>query len=74
MIAIVLVAILVPEFGRVMSLLGAGSAFLLCIIGPIAAKMLIEESSGWVGVMDWILLVVASIMAAWGTAAAFAAG
>lgn len=34
---VVALAILIPDFGRVLSFLGSASAFLICCIGPIGA-------------------------------------
>lgn len=62
------VSILVPEFSVVMAFLGSFSAFMLCVIGPISAK---SAMLGRWGVWDIILLVIATVMAAWGTIAAF---
>jgi vesicular inhibitory amino acid transporter len=62
------VSILVPEFSSVMAFLGSFSAFMLCVIGPVAAKSAIV---GRWGVWDALLLVVAIVMAVWGTFAAF---
>lgn len=62
------VSILVPEFSIVMAFLGSFSAFMLCVIGPISAK---SAMLGRWGVWDIILLVIAVVMAAWGTIAAF---
>jgi len=58
------VSILVPEFSAMMSFLGAFSAFLLCVIGPICAKVTI---SGRCGSWDAVILMIASAMAMWGT-------
>lgn len=64
----VTVSILVPEFSSMMAFLGAFSAFLLCVIVPISAKIALN---GRIGVWDVFLLVVAVVMASWGTGAAF---
>ncbi|KAG6845981.1 hypothetical protein H0H87_011029 [Tephrocybe sp. NHM501043] len=64
----VMVSILVPEFDAMMALLGAFAAFLLCLIGPISAKVVL---AGRCNLTDGILLVVGVLMATWGTAAAF---
>ena len=50
-----------------MGILGAFSAFTLCVIGPLAAKLAIYGASGWTGVMDVMLLILAVTMATWGT-------
>jgi len=68
--SIVGVAIAVPQFGTIMSILGAFVAFTLCIIGPLAAKLCIFETSRWERLFDWALLIISIIMATWGTIAA----
>lgn len=50
-----------------MAFLGSFSAFLLCVIGPVSAKIVL---TGRCGLWDAILLVLATIMATWGTVAA----
>lgn len=64
----VAVSILVPEFSSVMAFLGSFSAFMLCVIGPVSAK---SALAGRWNVLDVLLLIVAAIMAVWGTVAAF---
>lgn len=64
----VIVSILVPEFSSMMAFLGSFSAFLLCVIGPVSAKVAL---TGRCSMWDGLLLVTAVIMATWGTAAAF---
>ena len=64
----VIASILVPEFSSMMAFLGSFSAFLLCVIGPVSAKIAL---TGRCGLWDAILLVTAAIMATWGTVAAF---
>ncbi|KAG2368253.1 transmembrane amino acid transporter protein-domain-containing protein [Suillus spraguei] len=64
----ILVSILVPEFSSLMAFLGSFSAFIICVIGPISAKIALEGRCSWV---DVSLLVIAIVMATWGTLAAF---
>lgn len=64
----VAVSILVPEFSSMMAFLGSFSAFLLCVIGPVSAKVALNRHCS---LFDGVLLGFAIIMAAWGTAAAF---
>ncbi|KAJ7619383.1 transmembrane amino acid transporter protein-domain-containing protein [Roridomyces roridus] len=64
----VAVSILVPEFSAAMAFLGSFSAFVLCVIGPVAAKVAIN---GRCGMLDGLLMAVAVVMAVWGTWAAF---
>ena len=62
------VSILIPEFSSVMAFLGSFSAFMLCVIGPVLAKIAL---AGRCGLWDTLLLVIASVMAVWGTFSAF---
>lgn len=62
------VSILVPGFSSIMALLGSLSAFMLCIIGPILARVVL---TGRCGTFDSVVLGIASIMAVWGTITAF---
>ncbi|KAF7316812.1 Aa-trans domain-containing protein [Mycena chlorophos] len=64
----VAVSIYVPEFSAAMAFLGSFSAFVLCVIGPIAAKIALN---GRCGVFDGVVGVLAVVMAVWGTYAAF---
>ncbi|KAJ7145708.1 transmembrane amino acid transporter protein-domain-containing protein [Mycena epipterygia] len=64
----VAVSILVPEFSAAMAFLGSFSAFVLCVIGPIAAKVAIN---GRCGFFDGFVVILAVIMGVWGTGAAF---
>jgi vesicular inhibitory amino acid transporter len=66
----ILFSILVPEFSSVMAFLGSFSAFVLCVIGPIVAKIML---SGRCGVFDLLILVLGIIKVFWGTTAAFLA-
>ncbi|KAL1677645.1 transmembrane amino acid transporter protein-domain-containing protein [Schizophyllum commune] len=40
----VLVSVVVPEFSAMMAFLGAFSAFMLCVIGPVAAKIALTRT------------------------------
>lgn len=62
------VSILVPEFSSMMAILGSFSAFVLAVIGPVSAKVALERKCG---LWDGFLLALASVMAIWGTGAAF---
>ncbi|KAG1757395.1 transmembrane amino acid transporter protein-domain-containing protein [Suillus lakei] len=64
----ILVSILVPEFSSLMAFLGSFSAFMICVIGPISAKIALEGRCSFV---DVSLLAIAVVMATWGTLAAF---
>ncbi|KAI0079589.1 hypothetical protein K474DRAFT_1617378 [Panus rudis PR-1116 ss-1] len=67
-VASVGVSILIPEFSSMMAFLGAFTSFLLCVIGPLLAKMALSREVKW---YDAITLLVAIVMASWGTGAAF---
>lgn len=62
--ASVLTAIYIPDFTTSMAFLGAFSAFALCVIGPLAAKMSIDRRVTW---YDSLMIVVATVMATWAT-------
>jgi len=64
----VAVSILVPDFGTIMAILGSFSVFVLCVIGPIVAKMSLE---GKATIVDVVILTSSIVMALWGTVAAF---
>ncbi|TFK40992.1 transmembrane amino acid transporter protein-domain-containing protein [Crucibulum laeve] len=64
----VMISILVPEFSAMMAFLGSFSAFLLCIVGPVSAKVAI---TGRCGLFDGFIIALGVIMAVWGTVAAF---
>ncbi|KAG1834592.1 transmembrane amino acid transporter protein-domain-containing protein [Suillus variegatus] len=64
----ILVSILVPEFSSLMAFLGSFSAFMICVIGPISAKIALEARCSLV---DASFLAIATVMATWGTLAAF---
>lgn len=66
----VAVSIFIPEFSSMMAFLGSFSAFMLCVIGPISAKV---GLAGKCSLLDASLLVIATVMAVWGTVMAFAA-
>ncbi|EMD41799.1 hypothetical protein CERSUDRAFT_110364 [Gelatoporia subvermispora B] len=61
------VSILVPEFGSMMAFLGAFSAFIICVIGPVSAQIAL---TGRCSVWDASLLASGIVMASWGTFAA----
>ncbi|PCH33490.1 hypothetical protein WOLCODRAFT_63107 [Wolfiporia cocos MD-104 SS10] len=63
----VAVSIFVPEFASMMAFLGAFSSFLLCVIGPVSAKVALARRCGF---WDAFLLVSGLFMATWGTIAA----
>ncbi|KAI6132709.1 transmembrane amino acid transporter protein-domain-containing protein [Pisolithus croceorrhizus] len=64
----VTVSILVPQFSTLMAFLGSFSAFVICVIGPILAKIAMK---GECCRFDGIVLAVSSVLAIWGTVSAF---
>ncbi|KAJ2918943.1 hypothetical protein MD484_g1378, partial [Candolleomyces efflorescens] len=62
------VSIAIPEFSSMMAFLGSFTAFMLSIVGPVLAKVMIE---GRCGVFDGSLVALGIGMAVWGTLAAF---
>lgn len=66
-------AILIPEFHRIMSLLGAVACFGICIILPIAFHLKIFGGElSWVErTVNWFILVVSTILAVVSTACNF---
>lgn len=72
-VSIVVIAIFVPSFDRVMSLLGSMACFTICIILPCAFHLKIfgKELSFKQRVLDWTLVIVCTILAILGTVAAF---
>jgi len=64
----VAISILVPNFGSIMAVLGSFTVFILCVIGPIAAKTTLQRK---VTTVDATILMVSTAMAIWGTVAAF---
>ncbi|KAG0146698.1 hypothetical protein CROQUDRAFT_657050 [Cronartium quercuum f. sp. fusiforme G11] len=69
---VVIVSIVMPDFDRVMSFLGAFAAFVICVILPVSAKLLLHnESSQLEKGTDLMLLIVSIAMAAIGTIFSF---
>lgn len=68
-VAITLLAILVPSFDIIMGLLGSAMAFSICIILPVAFHLRLYSDS--IGIkekaLNWFLIVVSSLMAIIGT-------
>lgn len=69
-VAFVGLAILVPDFDRIMSLMGAVACFTICIMLPAAfhLKLFGSELSSWEKGRDWALIIVSGIMAVVSTA------
>ncbi|KAI0757082.1 transmembrane amino acid transporter protein-domain-containing protein [Daedaleopsis nitida] len=70
-LASVAISIMIPEFASIMAVLGATFSFLLCIIGPVSAKVALAGGLRRCGFWDVLLLVVSATMAVWGTICAF---
>lgn len=70
---IVVMAIVFPEFDRIMALMGSCLCFTICIILPLAfyLKIFGKDISSTERAVDWLLLIVSSVMAITGTAWAF---
>ncbi|KAF9015332.1 transmembrane amino acid transporter protein-domain-containing protein [Cyathus striatus] len=64
----VVVSICVPEFSSVMAFIGSFAAFMICIIGPILAKIAL---AGYCNIFDGCIIAVGTVMAVWGTVSAF---
>ncbi|BCR83816.1 putative transporter [Aspergillus chevalieri] len=72
-VVIVLMAIVFPSFDRIMALMGSALCFTICIILPLAfyLKIFGREMSSSERTLDWILLIISSILATVGTVWAF---
>ncbi|CAH7690614.1 transmembrane amino acid transporter protein-domain-containing protein [Phakopsora pachyrhizi] len=70
---VVLLAILIPQFERLMSFLGAFSAFVICIILPVSAELILkrDKTSKARKFLNISLLIVSVIMAGIGTTYTF---
>jgi Transmembrane amino acid transporter protein. len=71
--SIVTLAVIFPAFDRIMAFLGSFLCFTICIIFPLAfyLKIFGKEISRGEYILDWILLIISSILAAVGTVWAF---
>ncbi|KAJ5263758.1 Amino acid transporter transmembrane [Penicillium angulare] len=72
-ISIVVLAVIFPAFDRIMAFLGSFLCFTICIILPLAfyLKIFGKEISRNERILDWILLISSTILAAVGTVWAF---
>jgi vesicular inhibitory amino acid transporter len=59
---------MIPDFSSTMAFLGSFSAFMISIVGPVLAKVMIDKRCGH---FDGLIIVVGTIMAIWGTIATF---
>lgn len=60
----VAVSIAIPEFSSMMGILGSLFSFLICVIGPIGAKIAIDKKCNK---FDGSILLIGIAMASWGT-------
>lgn len=60
----VAVSIAIPEFSSMMGILGSLFSFLICVIGPIGAKIAIDRKCNR---FDGSILLIGIAMASWGT-------
>ena len=72
-IVFVLIAIICPSFDRIMSFLGSALCFSICVILPLLfyLKIFGDEVSRREKILDWILVIVSSILAIIGTGFTF---
>lgn len=72
-ILFVIIAIVLPSFDRIMTLLGSVACFSICIILPLAfhLKLFGKELGKAEKAMNWVLIVISSIMALVSTVFAF---
>lgn len=71
-VVFVVLAILVPDFDRIMTLLGSVACFTICIILPLLfhVKLFADKLSKKEKVLNWIIIILSSIMAVTSTVAA----
>ena len=72
-VIIVAIAIVFPSFERMMAFLGSALSFTICVILPLAFDLKIfgKDMGGKRKVLDWVLLVMSSVLGAVGTLWAF---
>ncbi|OQD80741.1 hypothetical protein PENANT_c033G03188 [Penicillium antarcticum] len=72
-VTIVILSVIFPAFDRIMAFMGSFLCFTICIIFPLAfyLKIFGKEISRGERILDWILLVISTILAAVGTVWAF---
>lgn len=70
LVVFVVIAIVCPSFDRIMTLLGSVACFSICIILPLAfhLKLFSKELGSGERMMNWVLIVVSTIMAVISTA------
>jgi len=72
-ISIIIVSVFVPSFDKIMSLLGSLAGFTICIILPCLFHLTLFKGQLSVKqrVLDWSLVVIATIIALFGAVFAF---
>lgn len=72
-ISIIIVAIFVPSFDKIMALLGSLAGFTICIILPCLFHLTLFKGqlSTKQQVVDWMLVIVATLISVTGTVFAF---
>lgn len=60
----VAISIAIPEFSSMMGILGSLFSFLICVIGPLSAKIAIDRKCTK---LDGSILLIGVAMASWGT-------
>ena len=72
-VVFVLVAIVCPGFDRIMAFLGSALCVTICIVLPLLfhLKIFHGEIGRWETAMDWLLVIVSSVLAVVGTIASF---
>lgn len=72
-LAFVIIAVFVPSFDRVMSLMGSLACFTICIILPCSfhIKIFGKDLTTRQKILDWTLIVVCSVLAVVGTVCVF---
>lgn len=73
LVVIIFIAIIFPSFDSIMALMGSALCFTICVVFPLAfyLKIFGKEISLQERILDWVLIVVCSIMAVIGTAWTF---
>ena len=64
-VVFIVLAIAIPQFDTIMSLLGSVACFTICIILPCAfhLKLFGEELTRWHRALDWTLIVISTVLA-----------
>jgi solute carrier family 32 (vesicular inhibitory amino acid transporter) len=70
---ITVLAIIVPSFDKIMALMGSALCFTICVIMPLSfyLKLFGKDISLKERILDWVLIIVCSVLAIIGTVSAF---